>query len=121
MQSPGVRLSIAKTKTTRAGRAARRGVTAAAVALGALGKVGKVGKVGLCAVVLLGAAAGARADGGGSSLPLGARAPATVVHTRMKGVDGQPGLGQHGRLLGQVHGGQLEEPVAVVGHHHLDR
>jgi hypothetical protein len=90
MQSPGVRLSIAKTKTARAGRAARRGVTAAAVALGALGKLGKLGKLGLCAVVLLGAAAGARADGGGSSLPLGARAPATVVHTRMKGVDGQP-------------------------------
>ena len=28
---------------------------------------------------------------------------------------------EQGRLLGQVDGGQLEQAVAVVGHHHLDR
>jgi len=37
-----------------------------------------------------------------------------------QGIDGQTGLGEQRRLLGEVDGGQLEESVAVIGHHHLD-
>ena len=38
-----------------------------------------------------------------------------------EGIDGQAGLGQLGRLQGQVQGGQLEETEGMVGHDHLGR
>jgi len=38
-----------------------------------------------------------------------------------EGVDGQLGLRKERWRLGKVDGGKLEQPVAVVGHHHLGR
>ena len=52
----------------------------------------------------------------GSASP---RRPAQAVEQGAQAVDGQAGLEEHGRRLREVDGGQLEEPVAVVGHHDL--
>ena len=47
--------------------------------------------------------------------------PPEPVEQGAEAVDGQAGLEEHGRGLGEVDGGQLEEAVAVVGHHDLGR
>ncbi len=50
-----------------------------------------------------------------------AESPGHPLDQGAEGVDGQPGLGQVGRLLGQVEGGQLEEAEGMVGDDHLGR
>ena len=50
-----------------------------------------------------------------------AEAAAEPVEQGAEAVDGQAGLEEHRRCLREVDGGQLEEPVAVVGHHDLGR
>ena len=54
----------------------------------------------------------------GSASPRRPRRPSSRVP---EAVDGQAGLEEHRRRLREVDGGQLEEAVAVVGHHHLGR
>ena len=50
-----------------------------------------------------------------------AEAALQPVEQGPEAVDGQAGLEEHGRGLREVDGGELEEPVAVVGHHDLGR
>jgi hypothetical protein len=50
-----------------------------------------------------------------------AEAAAEALEQVPEAVDGQAGLEEHRRRLREVDGGQLEEPVAVVGHHDLGR
>ena len=50
-----------------------------------------------------------------------AQAPLEPGDQAAQRIDGHPSLAEQGRLLGQVHRRQLEQPVAVVGHHHLHR
>ncbi len=61
---------------------------------------------------------GERFEQGGFSL---AEATPEPVEQCAEAVDGQSGLKELGRVLGEVDGRQLEEPVAVVGHHDLGR